>query len=485
MRDDLHRWQEDGFGVALVGSGNANFAQAFVEDFALDVPVFVDPELASFRAARLRRGPEAIASPRFLSNAARALGSGARQEGVQGDAWQLGGTFVFEAGGDLRFVHRSETSGDHADPDAIEEALMSNASTRASESGDAASSGTLVKIANGLRPILDWSPIGSFDRIGFERHALGFDPDDLDVDLNGKRCLVTGANSGLGYATALALAELGAEVHLLCRNETTGRDAETSIRAVTNNPNVELRLVDLSDLDDVDRLVETYGDDSIDVLIHNAGLLPDERMESAQGYEITFATHVAGPHRLTAGLRPNLEAAGRARIIWVSSGGMLTRKLQVRDPQWKKREYDGTLAYAETKRAQVVLSECWAEELAGTGVVSNSMHPGWADTPGVSSSLPNFRRVTEAILRTPKQGADTIIWLAAAEAAGRESGRFFFDREAVATHWLPMTRETKAEREALWRMCRELAARPRATRGDEPRARRTTRPEPASDAASG
>ena len=143
-------------------------------------------------------------------------------------------------------------------------------------------------------------------------------------------------------------------------------------------------------------------------------------------------------------------------MIWVSSGGMLTRGLNVEDPGWFERDYDGVLAYAETKRAQVVLEELWAEELRGSSVCVNSMHPGWADTPAVRSSLPRFHQITEAILRTPAEGADTVIWLAASPAAQGETGCFFFDRRAVRTHWLPTTRESEEDRRALWELCEDL-----------------------------
>lgn len=109
-------------------------------------------------------------------------------------------------------------------------------------------------------------------------------------------------------------------------------------------------------------------------------------------------------------------------------------------------------AYAETKRAQVVLAELWAEEFAASGVCVNAMHPGWADTPSVAASLPRFRRLTKSILRTPAEGADTVIWLAAAARAREHSGRFYFDRSPRRTHLLPGTHESPADREALWAM---------------------------------
>jgi dehydrogenase/reductase SDR family member 12 len=108
------------------------------------------------------------------------------------------------------------------------------------------------------------------------------------------------------------------------------------------------------------------------------------------------------------------------------------------------------VVYARTKRAEVILTELWAERLAGTGVVVHTMHPGWADTPGVRSSRPRFYKATRLLLRTPAPGADTIVWLGAAAEPGHSSGRFWHDRRQRPTHLLPRTRETRKERERLW-----------------------------------
>jgi NAD(P)-dependent dehydrogenase (short-subunit alcohol dehydrogenase family) len=453
LRDSISRWQSQGINVVIVGNGNALFAESFREEFEIEGTLLVDPELAAYRAAGLRRGRAEIASPRLVLNAFRAYKEGARQTGVEGDPWQLGGVFVIAPGGDLRFAYRSREAGDHASPEDIEAALSPSAPP-VDESPPPPS--PFARVMDELRPLLDVSPLGSFDRIGFQRHALGFDPSDLDVDLFGQRCLVTGANSGIGFESARALADLGAEVILLCRNAERGEAAAESIRTSTGNRRVEFFKLDMSDLNSVDAAAIELGKEPVDVLIHNAGLLPNERIESVDGLEMTFATHVAGPHRLTRGLRSALVRADGARVIWVSSGGMLTQRLGLDDPQWRSRDYDGVAAYAETKRAQVVLAELWAKEFADSKVTVNSMHPGWADTPAVADSLPRFHRVTEAILRTPAEGADTVVWLAASPASEGKTGRFFFDRRPARTHWIPSTRESRSDRRALWELCENL-----------------------------
>jgi NAD(P)-dependent dehydrogenase (short-subunit alcohol dehydrogenase family) len=287
-------------------------------------------------------------------------------------------------------------------------------------------------------------------------HSLGFDPADLDVDLSEKRCLVTGANSGIGFETALSLADLGAEVVLLCRSHAKGTEAANKIRTQTGNNSVSVDVVDMSDQKSIRAAAKRLSTAPVHVLVHNAGVLPEHRLETDDEQEMTFATHVSGPFLLTQLLHSSLEKADGARVVWVSSGGMYTKRLNLRDPQWIKRKYDGVAAYAETKRAQVILSELWAKKLRGSRVVVNAMHPGWADTPSVESSLPLFHRITRQILRTPAEGADTVVWLAAAERTAKPTGKFFFDRLERTTHFLSSTKEDAKERQALWRLCDQL-----------------------------
>ncbi len=307
-----------------------------------------------------------------------------------------------------------------------------------------------------LDRLADASIFFSFDRSGFRRHRRRFRPGDLEVDLAGRRCLITGANSGLGLATAHALARLGAEVWLLCRSEERGRVAERDVRDASGNESVRLERIDLASRRSIEDFVERLGDLPVDVLVHNAGVLPDRRVETEDGLELTWAVNVVGPFLLTRRLLENLRAAPGARVVTVSSGGMYTQQLDLRDVGWRRREFDGVKAYAQTKRAEVILTELWAERETGA-VTFNSMHPGWADTPGVRDSLPRFWRFTRNRLRSPREGADTLVWLAACERIAGETGRFWFDRRPAATHLLGRTRERPGDRQRLWDLCREQA----------------------------
>jgi dehydrogenase/reductase SDR family protein 12 len=310
-----------------------------------------------------------------------------------------------------------------------------------------------------LDSALDASIVFSFDRTGFLRHGARFDPGDLGVDLTEKVCLVTGANSGIGRATAFALARLGATVRLLCRSRERGEEAVETLRAEGGSRQVHFDVVDMSSLDSIRTFAERLSAPRVDILVNNAGVLPESFQRTPDGLELTLATNLVGPFLLTRLLIPRLLEAKDARVVNVSSGGMYTQKLRVRQlEELGPEDFDGVTAYARTKRALVVLTELWAERHHDTSITFASMHPGWADTPGVRSSLPRFHSVMRRILRTADEGADTVVWLAAAPRVAGRSGFFWFDRQVQPTHLLPFTKEGAAERARLWEACRTWAA---------------------------
>jgi NAD(P)-dependent dehydrogenase (short-subunit alcohol dehydrogenase family) len=310
-----------------------------------------------------------------------------------------------------------------------------------------------------LDTALDLSVLGGYTNVGYRVRSRGW---SALPRMEGKVVLITGASSGLGLAAADGFARLGAGVWLAVRNRERGEAARARILDQLGEADVHLGLCDLSRLESVRQFAERFAAEAprLDVLVNNAGVLTQERERSADGIELTLATNLIGPFLLTQLLIPILERSAPSRIVNVSSGGMYTQKLQADDLQSEQGDFDGPAVYARTKRAEVVLTEMWAETLAGSGVTVHAMHPGWADTAGVQSSLPRFYRVTRPLLRSPAQGADTILWLGAAPEPADGSGGFWHDRRRRPTHLLPGTRETEAERRRLWAECVALSSTP-------------------------
>jgi dehydrogenase/reductase SDR family member 12 len=310
-----------------------------------------------------------------------------------------------------------------------------------------------------LDDVLDRTVLLGYTSVGYRIRSHGWSASELR-QMNGKVVLITGASSGLGLAAAEGFARLGATVWLVVRTRERGEHARARIAERSGSDDVHVALCDLSNLESVRQFAECFGDQAprLDVLVNNAGVMTQERALSADGIELTLATNVVGPFALTNLLIALLQQSAPARIINVSSGGMYTQKARVEDLQSEHGEFDGPTVYARTKRAQVILTGICAQRLAGTGVVVHAMHPGWADTPGVRSSLPRFYRAIRPLLRTPAQGADTIVWLGAAAEPGRSSGGFWHDRRQRPTNLLPWTRETRQERERLLVECVGLSA---------------------------
>ena len=152
-------------------------------------------------------------------------------------------------------------------------------------------------------------------------------------------------------------------------------------------------------------------------------------------------------------------------MIAVTSGGMYAQGLHLEDLQWTAEPFEGTRAYARAKRAQVVLMREWARRIPPADVTFTAMHPGWADTPGLSASLPGFARAMKPILRTPAEGADTVVWLAAAPASAVTSGQLYLDRRRRLFDRVPATRVSPDERRRLWDAVVSMTGRPDPTAG--------------------
>jgi len=318
-------------------------------------------------------------------------------------------------------------------------------------------------LRNATDSLLDLTIAPGFSRIGWgARKALGL-LGPITADLSGKVCVVTGANSGLGLEASRQLAELGADVVMVGRNPERLEPARLSVEGSARaGSSVTTEVIDLSSLESVRAGAERLlaGNPKIDVLINNAGVLLDSRQVSADGIELTLATNVLGPFLLTELLVPALAAAASehqpARIINVSSGGMYSEAVKLDDLQSAREKWSGSAFYARTKRMQVLLTEYWASQLADQAIVVHAMHPGWADTPGVKTSLPTFHKIVGEALRTPAEGADTITWLAAADVPAQTSGGFWQDRAERPLNRRPGTASGAGDEQVLAAKLNEL-----------------------------
>lgn len=311
---------------------------------------------------------------------------------------------------------------------------------------------TLHLLTNALDTALDRTVLPGYSKIGYWLRRPAWEADDpRPGSMRGKVAVVTGASSGLGQATAGSLARLGATVHLVVRDLAKGRAAVSDLRGEVPGAEVHLHRCDVSDLSSVRSFAAALrgSADRIDVLVHNAGAMPTDRQQTADGHEVALATHVLGPLLMTELLRPLLAAAGPSRVILVSSGGMYAQKLSAGDPEYVGGTYNGTTAYARTKRMQVAFTPLMQERWAADGIAVHAMHPGWADTPGVVTSLPGFHKVMGPLLRDTGTGADTIVWLAATEPAPG-GGQFWHDRATRPEHWFGTNRSPDQDLQQLW-----------------------------------
>jgi NAD(P)-dependent dehydrogenase (short-subunit alcohol dehydrogenase family) len=273
---------------------------------------------------------------------------------------------------------------------------------------------------------------------GMDQRALALAGEPVSsVSMAGKTCVVTGASSGIGKATARALATMGAEVVMVCRNRERGEAAFAEIQAALDGRGrLELKLADLSIMSATRALAEDLKrtHPRIHVLVNNAGAIFAERRVTPEGLEFTFALNHMSYFILTTQLLDTLKASAPARIINVSSGAHTRGKIPLDDLQYK-RSYSAFAAYSDTKLANVLFTYELARRLEGSGVTCNCLHPGVVATGFSSQDGPPlfkwFLKWFRAFLLTPERGAETTVYLASSPEVEGVSGKYFARRKAV------------------------------------------------------
>lgn len=250
--------------------------------------------------------------------------------------------------------------------------------------------------------------------------------------LSGKHVLITGGNTGIGKATAIGLARLGAAVTITSRDPAKGEAAAADIRRLAGNEDISVLQLDLASLADVRRFAAEVlaRRPRLDVLINNAGLILGERSETVDGFETTFGVNHLGHFLLTNLLLARLKESAPARIVNLASGAHRAayKGLDFDDLQ-ARRSYSGFLVYARSKLANILFTIELAERLRGSGVTANAVHPGFVRSDfaadGDSPLINLFYKVTKPFALTVEQGARTSIHVASASELADVTGQYF------------------------------------------------------------
>jgi NAD(P)-dependent dehydrogenase (short-subunit alcohol dehydrogenase family) len=280
--------------------------------------------------------------------------------------------------------------------------------------------------------------------------------------MDGKVCVVTGATSGIGKATAAELVRQGAQVILVGRDRSRGEAAVAEL-ATAGPLRPRLEIADLSNMADVRALAERLAAlDRIDVLVNNAGLVAGQRRVTADGYEEVFAVNHLAPFLLTTLLLPKLTASAPARVITVTSDAHTSARLDLDNPQ-PVDGWESWRAYSNSKLANILFTRELARRLEGTGVTANCAHPGVVRTRfGREARFPVQigLMIARPFLLSPQRGAATIVYLATSPDVAGKTGGYYVKSQLREPSAAARDDETARR---LWEISEELTAAPAAT----------------------
>lgn len=251
--------------------------------------------------------------------------------------------------------------------------------------------------------------------------------------MKNKVCLITGGNSGIGKATAIELAKMGATVVILCRSREKGQAAVQDISSQSGNHNVHLLVADLASQQQVRQAANQFKEKftKLDVLINNAAVFLAKRSETEDGIETTFATNYLSHFLLTHLLLDSLEASGEGRIINVASkhNGI---KMNF-DDLMTKNNYTFFKAVGPTKLALILFTKELAKKLEGRPITVNSLHPGIIKT-NIMHQLPwILRSIFKIMSASTQKGSKTPVYLASSPEVKGVSGKFFSNCKPAKT----------------------------------------------------
>ncbi len=275
----------------------------------------------------------------------------------------------------------------------------------------------------------------------------------LNTNMQGKVCIVTGANSGIGKATSLGLAQMGATVVMVCRDQVKGEEAQNEIKEESGNDSIDLILADLALQASIRQLAENIQQryQQVHVLINNAGVVNLKRRETSDGFEVMFAVNYLAPFLLTNLLLEKLKASAPARIINVSSESHQAGYIRIDDLQSKK-PFKIMRGYGQSKLALLLFTYELAWRLEGTGVTANCLHPGFVATNigqnGVGSvSRSIIKLIFSRLGISPEKGAKTSIYLASSPEVEGVTGKYF--AKSIPIRSAPISYDEALQRQ-LW-----------------------------------
>jgi NAD(P)-dependent dehydrogenase (short-subunit alcohol dehydrogenase family) len=281
--------------------------------------------------------------------------------------------------------------------------------------------------------------------------------------MQGKVCIVTGANSGIGKATSLGLAQMGATVVMVCRDRTKGEEAQNEIKTKSGNDAIDLLLAELSSQDSIRQLVENFQQHymQLHILINNAGGVNLSRRDTVDGFEMTFAVNYLAPFLLTNLLLDKLKASAPARIVNVSSESHESGYIKMDDLQLEKK-YRLMRAYGQSKLALVLFTYELARRLQGTGVTANCLHPGFVATNIGQSGVGRVGRsivklIFSSLGISPEEGAKTSIYLASSPDIEGVTGKYFV--KSIPVRSAPISYDESLQRQ-LWEESAKLVNLP-------------------------
>ncbi len=277
--------------------------------------------------------------------------------------------------------------------------------------------------------------------------------------MQGKRILITGATNGIGKQSALELARMGAEIVIVGRDEVKTRKVSIDIKQLSGNSNIDLAVGDLSSMDEVRRIASEYRDTygRLDVLLNNAGASFSTFETSVDGYEKTFALNHLSYYLLTNLLLDTIKLTardhGEARIINVSSSAHTAAgPAGVRYDELRGGgKFRAFRVYGGSKLANVLFTYELARRLEGADVTVNAVHPGLVNT-GFGDNMTGFMRYFFKLMKTvagrsPRKGAETLVYLASSPDVQGVTGKYWFDKKAVSSSDKSYDREQQTK---LW-----------------------------------